>query len=226
MYLRRIIAALLIIFLIFLPIETYGHRHHKHAKPAPLPAWCQVQGYHCVRIKEGQSWTSLFPDEIERDIVMRVNRTNNSLYGGLVIKVPDNLATADVLDYAPFQRKIEQQGEKLIMVDLTQNAWAAYDAEGSLVRWGPATGGSSWCKDINHACPTKAGHFRVYSLGSSSCVSRKLPLPRGGAPMPYCMFFDGGQALHGSPRGVTNDNVSHGCVRLYVSDAEWLLLIQ
>ncbi len=39
--------------------------------------------------------------------------------------------------------------------------------------------------------------------------------------MPYCMFFNGNQGLHGSPY-VMEGNVSHGCVRLSVSDAEWL----
>lgn len=40
--------------------------------------------------------------------------------------------------------------------------------------------------------------------------------------MPYCMFFNGGQAFHGSPGGVIKGNVSHGCVRMFVEDAEWL----
>ena len=40
--------------------------------------------------------------------------------------------------------------------------------------------------------------------------------------MPYCMYFNNGQALHGEPNGLPGYNASHGCVRLYVSDAEWL----
>ena len=39
--------------------------------------------------------------------------------------------------------------------------------------------------------------------------------------MPYCMYFHGGQALHGSYE-VVNGNISHGCVRLHVNDARWL----
>ena len=39
--------------------------------------------------------------------------------------------------------------------------------------------------------------------------------------MPYCMFFNGGQALHGSNQ-VVRANASHGCVRVHVSDAKWL----
>ena len=39
--------------------------------------------------------------------------------------------------------------------------------------------------------------------------------------MPYCMFFKGGFAMHGSS-GVPGYNASHGCVRLFVDDAQWL----
>jgi hypothetical protein len=210
----------LFILVLMLPISNVHARSTRHS-PHP-PDWCQSPGFYCERVKGGQSCESLFPEARERGIVMRINRTNRPIYGGIWIKVPDNLANSNLLDYAPFTRTIEAPGEKLIVVDLTENAWGAYDAEGFLVRWGPATGGNDWCKDISKSCRTKAGHFRIYSLGSSNCVSRKFPRPRGGAPMPYCMFFNGGQALHGSPGEVMRDNVSHGCVRLFVSDAEWL----
>lgn len=39
--------------------------------------------------------------------------------------------------------------------------------------------------------------------------------------MPYCVFFNRGIALHGSPE-VPGYHASHGCVRLFVQDAEWL----
>lgn len=116
---------------------------------------------------------------------------------------------------------IEPPGEKLIVVNPNVHAWGAYLPDGRLVRSGMATAGSNWCRDLHRACRTKAGSFRIYSLGSSGCKSRKFPLPRGGAPMPYCMFFNGGQALHGSYE-VVAANASHGCVRLHVDDAEWL----
>jgi len=116
---------------------------------------------------------------------------------------------------------IAAPGEKVIIVNPRTHSWAAYDAKGKLVRSGMATSGGSWCKDIKRSCRTKAGHFRIFSLGSESCVSRKYPRPHGGAPMPYCMFFNGGQGLHGSPY-VMRKNVSHGCVRVTVSSAKWL----
>jgi len=118
---------------------------------------------------------------------------------------------------------IDPPGEKVVIVDPNVHAWGAYAPDGSLVRSGLATAGSDWCRDLHRRCHTRPGTFRIYSLGSRGCISHKFPLPRGGAPMPYCMYFHGGQALHGSPDGeVVYGNISHGCVRMHVEDAEWL----
>jgi L,D-transpeptidase ErfK/SrfK len=183
---------------------------------------CKEEGYHCVRVKGGQSWRSLWPDVHDRDIVMRINRMNTQLYPGLRIAVPNNLKEADIMDFAPFPAETNTAGEKLIVVDPQTRAWGAYDETGNLIRWGPASAGADWCRDIDEACHTHPGAFRVFTLGSSNCYSTKFPLPNGGAPMPYCMYFNNGQALHGEPNGLPGYNASHGCVRLYVNDAEWL----
>lgn len=116
---------------------------------------------------------------------------------------------------------IAASGQKVIVVDPRVHAWGAYDSEGSLVRGGIATAGSSYCPDIGRPCRTHVGTFRIYSLGNFSCKSHIFPVGRGGAPMPYCMFFSGGQGLHGSYE-VVDGNISHGCVRLTVDDAEWM----
>ncbi len=117
--------------------------------------------------------------------------------------------------------QISPPGEKVIIVNPNIHMWGAYDSSGDLLRSGMATAGGKWCPDIRRGCRTKAGTFRIYTLGSRGCKSSKYPLPRGGAPMPYCMFFNGSQGLHGSPNVVAG-NVSHGCVRLHVEDAAWL----
>ncbi len=39
--------------------------------------------------------------------------------------------------------------------------------------------------------------------------------------MPYCMFFTGNYAIHGSPR-ISNRNGSHGCIRVTTTAARWL----
>jgi len=122
---------------------------------------------------------------------------------------------------APLPEFIRPVGEKAIVVDPQRHVWGAYNPKGKLIRWGIATAGDDWCRDIDRDCRTKVGHFRIYSLGDGSCVSSKYPLPGGGAPMPYCMFFSGNQALHGST-DVSFDNVSHGCVRVHLDDAKWL----
>jgi hypothetical protein len=173
-------------------------------------------------VKGNQSWQSLFPDPTDRGIVMRINRTNSELYPGKVLQVPTDLIYNNLLAYSPFPRTVQALGEKVIVFDPKKHAWGAYAASGDLIRWGPATGGKDWCDDVDSACQTDTGIFRIYSVGNSDCVSTKFPVPEGGAPMPYCMYFNGGQALHGSPGGVLKGNVSHGCVRLFVQDAEWL----
>lgn len=112
-------------------------------------------------------------------------------------------------------------GEKVIIINPRRHVWGAYSADGKLLRAGLATAGSSWCPDIHRACRTRSGTFRIYTLGSRSCYSKRYPVGRGGAPMPYCMFFNGNQGLHGSHE-IAEANLSHGCVRISVSDAEWV----
>lgn len=116
---------------------------------------------------------------------------------------------------------ISPRGEKVIIIDPVIHSFGAYDADGELLRSGLTTAGGSWCRDIHRSCRTRSGSFRIYTLGGPGCISHKYPLPRGGAPMPYCMFFNGRQGLHGSYE-VVRGNVSHGCVRVHVADAKWL----
>lgn len=114
-------------------------------------------------------------------------------------------------------------GEKTIVIDPRVHAWGAYDASGNLLRAGLVTAGGNYCADIKRSCRTRSGSFRIQSLGSASCKSSIYPLPRGGAPMPYCMFFNGNQGMHGTyGNGVVEGNISHGCVRMRPSDAQWI----
>lgn len=123
--------------------------------------------------------------------------------------------------YGSFPSTIPAEGQKKIIVDPNIHMWGAYNEDGKLVKTGMATAGKNYCRDIGRPCRTKIGTFRIYSLGESGCYSHKFPVGRGGAPMPYCMFFNNGQALHGSHQVVAG-NISHGCVRLRVKDAKWL----
>jgi lipoprotein-anchoring transpeptidase ErfK/SrfK len=113
-------------------------------------------------------------------------------------------------------------GGNVIKVDLAQRVWGAYDHQGNLIKWGRASGGKKYCPDIRRGCRTITGTYTIYSKKGPSCKSSRFPVGRGGAPMPYCMHFHGGYALHGGH--VPNYNASHGCIRLHYEDAQWLNL--
>lgn len=178
--------------------------------------------YTCYTVKRGDSWNRLFRDAEQRDLVMRVNRMNTPIYRGMQIAIPKNL-NANPLSFSPLPHQINAPGEKIIMVSINSNvlAWGAYDAQGALQKWGPISSARGYCPDTGHGCHTPVGTFAVYNSEGAGCKSSKFPIGHGGAPMPYCMFFHGGFALHGSYE-VPGYNASHGCVRMFVPDAQWL----
>jgi hypothetical protein len=181
---------------------------------------CKEIGYHCVKVQRNETWESLFPNHETRDMVRRVNRMNISLSRGMTIAVPDNL-NINIMAVSPFPAAIEPSPTNKVIFNQEKLAWGAYDESGHLVKWGPAAGGKNYCPDIERSCRTMPGDFTIYQKRGEECVSTKFPVGEGGAPMPYCMFFHGGYALHGSPN-VPGFNASHGCVRLFTEDAEWL----
>lgn len=99
--------------------------------------------------------------------------------------------------------------------------WKAIDADGTVIRTGKGSGGKMYCKDLGRSCKTPSGVYSILSKGGPGCASSRYPLGRGGAPMPYCMFFSKYYAIHGSP-DVPGYNASHGCIRVLPSDARWL----
>jgi hypothetical protein len=120
-------------------------------------------------------------------------------------------------DGAPMPQYMRHSGEKMIIVDPRVHVWGAYNANGKLIRWGIAAAGANECRETRGPCRTNPGSYRIYSLGGADCVSHKYD----NAAMPYCMFFNGSEALHGSS-DVQFENISHGCVRIHVDDAQWL----
>ncbi len=185
---------------------------------------CRDQAqFNCYTVKRHDTWEKLFGNPQKRDMVKRINRMNTSLVRGMKIAIPKDLANATSYDFAPFPKQIDPPGEKKIIVSVnpTVLAWGAYDKEGTLQAWGPASGGQGWCPDLHRGCHTTLGLFKIYRKEGSGCASSKFPIPRGGAPMPYCMYYHGGYALHGSYH-VPGYNASHGCVRILIPDAKWL----
>jgi hypothetical protein len=182
---------------------------------------CAYPQYQCIKVESGQTWESLFPDEQQRDIVQRINRTYNNLWAGKEIVVPRDLANKTLLDFSPFPLTIEPDGETQIVVDQDKLAWGAYDLSGKLVKWGPISSGRDKCSDSNNSCRTITGIFHVFSKEDEKCRSNVFPIGKGGAKMPYCMYFHKGFALHGSD-DIPGYRASHGCVRMFTRDAIWL----
>ncbi|MCD6038883.1 MAG: hypothetical protein K0S27_283 [Gammaproteobacteria bacterium] len=121
---------------------------------------------------------------------------------------------------------IDTHNRQMVLVDPNVHAWGAYDAEGRLIRAGIATAGGATCPpDADESdCRTGIGTYYITSIGGEECYSKIYPRPNGGGLMPFCMFFNKGQALHGSPDDiVVEDNISHGCIRMRIPDAEWMV---
>lgn len=207
-----ILSAILIVFVFFSsPIyaKNYGS------------TLCNDPQFFCYLVKKGETWDKLFNDPNQKDLVMRVNRMNTRLHAGMKIAVPKHMNTTNIMDFSPMPKQIDPPGEKLILVSIQNLAFGAYEADGTLEHWGPISAGRNYCPDIGRGCRTGLGNFSIHEKRGAGCVSTKFPVGRGGAPMPYCMFFHGGYALHGSYE-VPGYNDSHGCIRLFVDDAKWL----
>lgn len=209
-----------ILFLIALPTALVAERK---TQPASYygSTLCNYAQYTCLKVPRGQNWKSLFPDPIQRDLVQRLNRTYNRLSAGKLLAVPKNLSTTTLFDLSPFPLKIKAADNKQIIVDQEKLAWAAYDHHGHLVHWGPISSGSDKCSDSNKSCLTMTGIFEIFNKENEDCVSNAFPAGRGGAMMPYCMFFHKGFALHGSD-DIPGYRASHGCIRMFIQDAKWL----
>lgn len=99
--------------------------------------------------------------------------------------------------------------------------WMAIGSNGKVIRSGKASGGSHYCRDIRRSCQTPTGTYSIIGKRGADCRSTRYPVGRGGAKMPYCMFFTKYYAIHGS-YDVPNYNASHGCIRVRPGDAKWL----
>ena len=182
---------------------------------------CGYPDFKCVSVKRGDTWKSMFPDQREREMVKRLNRTNVALYYRTWIVVPVYLDDVQYMDLSPFPHRVSATGKRHLKVDLSDHAFAAYDQDGKLVHWGPISGGKGWCPDTDSLCRTALGEHKVYRKQGAGCRSSKYPIEtNGGARMPYCMHYYRGYAIHGS--NLPGYHASHGCVRLFDEDAKWL----
>jgi hypothetical protein len=134
----------------------------------------------------------------------------------------DSTSTVNIApDYTNLPRKINPLGEKAFIFSPRLQRWAAYDEYGYKVAGGIGNGGADFCAELNEPCRTPVGQFRITRKKGADCESSQFPIGEGGSPMPFCSFFKGGYAIHGSPY-ISTKNTSHGCIRVYTAAAEWL----
>lgn len=169
---------------------------------------CGNGEYTCFKLKRNDSWTTLFPDKYQRELVQRINRTNKGLWNRNWILVPNDI-NRDYMDFSPLPDYWDTNGRKTIVVDISELAFAAYDKDGDIVHWGPVNPGKDSSKTV------RGRDFKVYRKGDAECWSKKYE-----SYIPYCIFFHKGFAMHGY--SMPGYAASHGCVRTYVDDALWL----
>lgn len=207
--------------IIILLIASFSLSNSAFAEEPYSKELCRNHQYTCIKVKRGDTWDRLFPDHRTQDIIRRINRTNLALTPGMTIALPNEMDKLDPIMFAPFPVRITPFDRTVIIIDKSDHAFAAYDTFGSLVYWGPVSTGKDYCPDVGRGCKTPNGTYFMQSKKGAACFSTKYPVGKGGAPMPFCMYFHGGYAMHASAE-VPGYNASHGCVRLFYQDAEWL----
>lgn len=183
---------------------------------------CENKQYDCVRVLPTDTWAGQWPNFQKREELMRLNRTNVALMYRQWLVVPKHLNEVSYMSLSPLPKQMNTHHKKLLLVNLKRFAFGAYNAKGQLIYWGPVSGGAKTCAQVGGSCLSKLGHFKIYRMHGKNCVSGKYPLEtHGGAPMPYCMYYHKGFAIHGSTlSGFINR--SAGCIRLFYDDAKWL----
>lgn len=128
----------------------------------------------------------------------------------------------ETLNKPVFPEHLESPKTTLFIFDPSNLQWAVYDTNGNRIGLGKAVGGKDFCPDINKPCRTVEGSYTVFRAGDHDCTSKTFPIDEGGgAPMPHCVFFYKGYAIHGSDH-LPDYNASHGCIRVRKQAAEWI----
>ncbi len=201
----------------------FSEQHSLDNATAYVKSMCNYPGLHCVSIVPHEIWIDVFPKLKVRTMMKRLNRFNVALFYRNWLVVPTKWHGLHDWDFSPMPLYRNTHHKPMVVINLHKFAFGAYNKDGKLLRWGPASSGGKICPDDKgQSCTTPTGAFRVFKIGNKDCISRTYPrVTKGGAPMPYCMFFKGGIAMHASTM-MGFANMSSGCVRLFLSDAEWL----
>jgi L,D-transpeptidase ErfK/SrfK len=203
--------------------ETFATQNSLSSQSSYIKSMCHLPGLHCVKIDPREIWVDIFPKPNVQHTMMRLDRTNVALFYRNWLVVPTDWHNLHDWDFSPMPLYRNTHHHRLVVVNLHKFAFGAYDEHGHLLRWGPASSGAKICPENSaRSCLTPHGSFRVFKIGGKNCISNTYPLStKGGAPMPYCMFFHSGFAMHASTL-MGFKNMSSGCVRLFIDDAKWL----
>jgi len=183
--------------------------------------------YKCMMFRKGNrpylTWEELFGDGLAKVALQKINRRNTIVWRNHCLAMPFDFKTV----VPPLPRFDDRYQGKVVVVDLRQLAWAAYQ-QGRLVMWGTANGGSKICKETGKpGCKTSVGIFSVLHIAGAGKKSDQYPIDcvdkkKCGHPMPYFMKFkSSGEGLHGN-KWLVGRNASHGCIRISVDDARFL----
>jgi len=108
-------------------------------------------------------------------------------------------------------------GAKWVLVDISQQTLTAYEGETAVFATLISSG-----KDHKES-DTHAGLYQVGHKISYSDMNGEPDDPYSVERVPYTLYFNGGEALHGA---YWHDRfgwpTSHGCINLALSDARWL----
>jgi L,D-transpeptidase ErfK/SrfK len=192
--------------------------------------------YQCVKIKmktQYIEWTDIEKNKKAMRLLQIINRRNTIVWKHHCIAVPsewinnipfDNWDLYKILDVPLVNNNYK---EKVVIVDLRKLVWSAY-SDSQLRGWGVANGGRGVCKETGlMQCKTPIGEWEIIKKDGPVSKSTLYPIDckdkkKCGHPMFWKMqFHPNGTALHGD-KNVLGANVSHGCVRLFKSDAKWL----
>jgi lipoprotein-anchoring transpeptidase ErfK/SrfK len=136
-------------------------------------------------------------------------RNPSSIYTGQVLQIPGSASTAP-----PASQPAPSGGHsgRWIDVDLSAQRLTAYEGNTAVRSTLVSTGRS--------VTPTPTGQYRIYvKYGSKDMAGPGYYMPN----VPHVMFFYRGYSIHGTYwHSNFGQQMSHGCVNLPTSEAQWL----
>lgn len=179
-------------------------------------------GVKAVRVKVGQTWTSIFGAEAE--VARYYNRQNLQLETGQLVLIPPIGSTTIMSPHVIPGLPLQTSKKTFVLVSPSHYAWGLFK-DRQLVRWGPAVCGGNFCQDVGRSCRSPTGTFSIKEVAGPDRRSGSYPkleaAEGNGALMPYFMrITEYGVGLHA--RYIRGRHETHGCIGMFYDDAKWL----